>query len=305
MTHIILHSDDLGITARATEQVLDSWRSGALDSFSIIANGDATRKIPGALMATPELRARIAVHFNLTEGRSSAAAEQVPLLVDRSGQLRHTFGSLLQNIIFSLPSRRRELLRQINKECAAQIVEVRSLCPGREITAVDGHNHIHMIPGVFAEVARAAYAADIPFIRISDEPFFMENPRHDGLRLFWWINLIKLLLLGFFSVNARQVARKVGLHAPDAMIGVLYSGNMSAKRALRGIRAASGATEIEVIFHIGRATSEEASRWRDATYAEFHLSKSRDDEREEISRLATYLRNKDISSSGNQDKVNA
>jgi predicted glycoside hydrolase/deacetylase ChbG (UPF0249 family) len=292
---VILHSDDLGITSQVTEHILKAWRDGVLDGFSIIANGNAINQIPDALHSTPELKARISVHFNLTEGCSSAPSAQIPLLVDADGQLRHTFGSLFLNVVFSSPAKRRELFRQITIECAAQIATVRSLCAGRAVTAVDGHNHIHMIPGVFMAVAYAANAACIPEIRISSEPFFMENPKRDWLQLSWWINLIKHLLLRTFSTSAFRVARQFGLHAPEAIIGVLYSGKMSSARALSGIEAAVAAVEIEVLLHIGRASADEAARWKNQTYAAFHLSKSRDVERAEIYLLAKHIHSKDRS----------
>lgn len=65
MTRVILRRDDFGIACHATGRILDVWRAGHLDGFSIIANGDAIRQIPGALMAAPELKARISVHINL------------------------------------------------------------------------------------------------------------------------------------------------------------------------------------------------------------------------------------------------
>jgi len=272
--------------------MLDAWRGGHLDGFSIIANGNAINQIPDALESASELHARIAVHFNLTEGISSAPSAQIPLLVDEDGQLRHTFGSLLLNAIFSTPTKRRELFRQISIECVAQIIAVRSICNGRAITAVDGHNHIHMIPGIFTSVAYASIAEGVPEIRISAEPFFIENPMRDWLQLFWWINLIKHLLLNIFSHSAFRAAKRIGLRAPDAIIGILYSGKMSAVRALRGIEAASGAAEIEVLFHISRASADEAARWKNSTYSAFHLSESRDIERAEIYLLAKYLHRK-------------
>jgi hypothetical protein len=268
---------------------LEAWRSGHLNGFSIIANGDATGMIPAGLADSAELPVRLAVHFNLTEGYSSAPATEVPLLVDASGELRNTFGSLFVAALFSPLSKRRELFRQITIECTAQIVAVRSLCGTRAITAIDGHNHIHMIPGIFAAVAQSARDAGIPEIRISSEPFYMEKPWRDWQRLFWWKNLIKHLLLRILSVKARLVAQRVGLRWPDAIIGVLYSGRMSAARALRGIKAAEGATEIEIVFHIGRSHATEASRWRRSAYAVFHLSEWRDIEYVEIGQLAERM----------------
>jgi len=290
MIEIILHSDDLGITQQSTKHILAAWRSGHLDGFSIIANGDAVDEIPPVLAREAERSVRIAVHFNLTEGRSSAPPSEVPLLVDASGELRHTFGSLMLVSLFASPAKRIEFARQIAAECTAQIIAVRSLCSSRVITAIDGHNHIHMIPGVFTTVAQAACAAGIPEIRISAEPFYIEKSWRDWLRPFWLINLIKHILLRLLSVNARRVARQAGLNSPDAIIGVLYSGRMSEARALRGIEAADGATRVEIVFHVGRAHNSEAKRWRHAAYSTFHLSSRRDTERIEIGCLAKKIR---------------
>lgn len=289
MTRIIRHSDDLGVTRQSTAQVLDAWRAGYLDGFSIIVNGDAVAQIPTGLSAAPDLPARIAVHFNLTEGYPSAAVKEVPMLVDASGQFRHSFGSLLGTVLFSSSGKRLEFLRQIACECSAQIAAARMLCGTRAITAIDGHIHIHMIPGVFAVVARAALNAHIPEIRISDEPFYLVDPWRDWRRLFWWINLVKHILLRVLSIRAHAFIRQTGLHAPDAVIGVLYTGRMSAARALSGIKAAVGAAEIEVLFHIGRANSAEAGRWRNPADTAFHLSELRDTERKELRLLSERL----------------
>lgn len=289
MIKIFLHSDDLGITCQSTDQLLQSWRSGYLDGFSIIANGDAVGQISGILLADPERKARIAVHFNLTEGHSSARAEKVPLLVNAKGELRYTFGGLLRDVLISFPAKRRELLQQIALECSAQIAVVRSICGARTVTAIDGHNHIHMIPGVFEAIAQTAKDASIPEIRISCEPFFLEKPRSDWLQPFLWINMIKHFLLKIFSVSSRHVALRFGLNSPDAMIGVLYSGRMSASRALRGVAAATDVDSVEVVFHVGRADSSEVARWRHASYSKFHLSKWRDSERAEVARLSKQV----------------
>jgi hypothetical protein len=74
------------------------------------------------------------------------------------------------------------------------------------------------------------------------------------------------------------------------MVGILYTGRMTQDTALRGIAAAQreGAQTVEVVFHVGRAASDEAGRWggAGAHYARFHLSRLRDQERAELLRLA-------------------
>jgi len=69
------------------------------------------------------------------------------------------------------------------------------------------------------------------------------------------------------------------------MIGILYTGHMSRRRAERGIAAAVAlhASTIEVVFHVGQSEEVEASRWAGSgAYASFHLSKSRTIEYEEL-----------------------
>lgn len=289
--NIIRHSDDLGVTHQSTKQILAAWRAGDLDGFSIFANGEATELISAELANAPEKPARIAVHFNLTEGYSTLPHSMVPLLVNSSGKFKHSFVSLLMSLLFTTVNMRRKLLAQIGIECDAQIRRVQAICGTRSPTIIDGHAHIQMIPGIFTTTAKCALKAGIHNIRVSKEPFHVANSKNDWRQLFWWVNLCKHLLLRLFSVPARHKMQSLGLHSPDVIIGVLYSGKMSATRALSGVKAATMASEIEVIFHIGRAHADEASRWRNANEAAFHLSEWRDIERTELSLFTNQMNN--------------
>jgi predicted glycoside hydrolase/deacetylase ChbG (UPF0249 family) len=39
---VIFHWDDIGATSCMTTRILEGWKGGFLDGFSIMANGDAT-----------------------------------------------------------------------------------------------------------------------------------------------------------------------------------------------------------------------------------------------------------------------
>ena len=289
MNKIILHSDDLGITEQATKHIVDAWKSGVITSFSIIANGDAIKKIPDYLSSSPDLKARIAVHFNLTEGYPSADPSEVPLLIGRDGKFNQSFGKLFTGIFFSRPYKRAELKQQIYRECRAQISTVRTVCAGRDLIAIDSHNHIHLIPGIFEVVALASSDEKIKQIRISREPFFKTDSFLDVFRPFWLINLVKHSLLKLFSINASSISQKLDLDSPVAFIGLLYSGHMAARNALSGIRAVKRSGTVEVAFHIGRSAADEKLRWSQSLYSEFHLSPSREIERKEVGELAKLL----------------
>jgi hypothetical protein len=199
---------------------------------------------------------------------------------------------LLAATLHPLPARRRAFSAQVEAECRAQIRAVRALCGSRPLAAVDGHNHVHMIPAIFAAVVRAAAAEGVPEVRVSREVFHVAEPR-DLLRPGWWKNVVKHALLRLFSLRAASRLGRAGLSAPDRLVGVLYTGEMTAARAQRGIAAARAAraATLEVLFHVGRSTAEEVGRWAgdDPLYSAFHLSAARDREREALLALAPQL----------------
>lgn len=286
---IIRHSDDLGITAQSTKQILEAWQKGYLDGFSIIANSENCEQISTALQENKECRARIAIHFNLSDGYPSAPTSEVPLLVDGNGKLKYSFCSLLLTLWFTTPSKKQELYRQITRECLTQIQTVQTICHPRVASVIDSHNYIHMIPSIFSIVAKCALDAGISEIRIADEPFFIECVWQDLVSKFWWINLCKHFILKFFSIKARRCIQETPLQAPDTFIGILYSGRMSANRALCGIKAKKNANQVEVLFHIGRSCKTETIRGHRSSSAAFHLSHWRDKEKYELELLTAFL----------------
>jgi len=288
MKNIILHSDDLGITEQSTKDIIDSWINGDITSFSIIANGDAAKKIPFYFDEYSDINARIAVHFNLTEGYPSSNPEELSFLTGGDGSFNQSFVKLLVKSLFLAPKKRSEFHRQLYLECCAQIEAVKKLSIKRDVYAIDSHNHIHMIPGVFASVAAAAKDSGIREIRISKEPFFI-NDVFDFFKLFWLVNSLKNLLLKIFSVNASKIAKNLKLNSPTAFIGLLYSGHMTAESALSGIRAVNSEGSIEVTFHIGKSLHHEKGRWINSLYSEFHLSPKREVERREVSKLSKLI----------------
>jgi hypothetical protein len=179
---------------------------------------------------------------------------------------------------------REQLVNQIEVEWRAQIRAVQACVSPRRVDAVDGHMHLHMLPFLFPIAAKLASEEGILNIRISKEPFYFSSFK-DLLLPFYWVNCVKHFILKACAVNATWVARKQGLSYPEEVLGILYSGKMSLSRICSGVRVAqrSGAENVEVIVHFGRALSEEAGRWRsNPAIGDFYLSEWRDKERLEI-----------------------
>lgn len=251
-----VHSDDLGGTEAASNAVLDVWEAGGLDSFSVLANGAALTLVGERLARSSGRPARISVHLNLVEGRSVSPPVAVPLLVSPEGDLRLGFGRLLRTWLWSSRKRRAELLRQVATEWRAQVEVVRSTVAPRAVAALDSHRHIHMLPFIFPVAVELAREEGIDGVRISREVTYLAALA-DLLRPFFWANVVKHVVLRVCASFARPAARRNAIAAPDAIVGVLYTGHMTKQRAEAGIRAAARASarEIEAVFHVGQAAA--------------------------------------------------
>jgi predicted glycoside hydrolase/deacetylase ChbG (UPF0249 family) len=289
---IFLHTDDLAATESMSKGMLDRWMHGYLDGFSIMANGEAAQTCRDTLTAAAARPARLIAHLNLTEGPSAVPPSEVPLLVDHNGQLKHGFASLALLWLKSSPKQRKALQDQVEREWRAQLAQISELVKPRELNGVDGHLHIHMLPFLFPIAARLACERGIGSIRITQEPFHLERGWRDLLVVPVLVNLIKHVVLRVCSVRARKVARQMKLSAPDYVVGVLYSGRMTAASAWAGITEAKqrNARSVEVLFHVGRASEQERTRWGERhAFAEFPCSTQRDQEFAELALLHQRL----------------
>ncbi len=284
---MIFHCDDMGFTPSITRRLLDLWKSGFINSFSVLPNGDALEDVSRVLFKEKEREARIAVHLNLFEGRPVSSPCGVPLLTDSSGNLNCGFIKMLRMCMASSQKRRR-LLDQVENEWRAQILKVRGICSPRSITAVDGHVHIHMLPFLFPVAVRLALEHGIPQIRIYREICHFSPKLKDSISLEFGVNIIKHVILRLFSHAAFRIVSQEGLSCPESVVGILYSGNMTCASALAGLVAAQRkkAKSVEIVFHAGRASMEESSRWNSNRRAgNFPLSKKRDLEYRELMRF--------------------
>lgn len=262
---VYLHSDDLGATPHSTARILQAWREGYLDGFSILANGDALPQVEEAIRAEPERAARIAVHLNLTEGSA--------LTGELTGLTRH--GHFSKGFIGLWAASRRAAVRQaVEAEWEAQILRVKECVAPRALASIDGHQHVHMIPVLFEIACRLASKHGIPSVRVSREPLHsLPLPRP--------ANVLKHALLNALSRDAVHRAASEGLDHVDFVLGVLHSGRMTVTAMEAGVAAARGrsAGRMEIITHVGRATPEEAQRWRQRkAIGVFYLSPDRDTE---------------------------
>ena len=285
---IIYHSDDLGAAPNMTSRIIQAWKDGLIDGFSVFANGDNLDEIRRALELNRNRNAKIAVHLNLWEGKSLLPPSDIPRLVDSDGYFKTSFLGILRHYMIGSKVEKKRILDEVEREWRAQIKKVIDTVKPRPITAVDGHIHIHMLPFLFRVATYLAKEYEIPEIRIVHEPFYFSDKFSECLSKLFLINIIKHVVLKMCVPQDLRIAKKGGIKYPDAMIGVLYSGMMSKENVESGIRAAErrGVKRLEIVMHIGRAAESDLARWKgDRKKASFVLSPCRDNEYANLIRL--------------------
>jgi hopanoid biosynthesis associated protein HpnK len=140
---LIVTADDLGLTRRVNEAIAEAHQHGIVTTASLMANGRAFDSAVRILEDNPGLDAGL--HLNLTEGLPVRAREQIPSLANSSGFLYHHPIELMTALF-----RRRVSLADLEKEIRAQLQKV--LEAGVRVSHIDGHKHVHVVPGVFGLV---------------------------------------------------------------------------------------------------------------------------------------------------------
>lgn len=160
MRQLIVNADDFGLTAAVSSGILDAHRDGIVTSTTLMANGGAFDAAVSMSHRAPDLG--IGVHLNLTDGEPVSPAPLIPSLVDRTGRLHLSPGRLLRSIV-----RRTVNLTDVESELRQQITKV--LNAGILPTHLDGHKHVHVLPGVSDIVIRLAQEFSIGGIRCPRE----------------------------------------------------------------------------------------------------------------------------------------
>src|SRR5256886_2323900 len=160
MKNLIVNADDLGWTEGVNRGIFDAFRGGIVTSATLLANGTAFAEAVKAAKSAPGLA--VGVHLNLSDGAPVADPESVTSLLNDDGNFAEgPEGLLLKRARGGL------ILDEVEEEWDAQIQKVRDA--GIRPTHLDGHKHVHMLPGLFEIALRLAKRHGIEAIRVSPE----------------------------------------------------------------------------------------------------------------------------------------
>nr|XP_060469070.1 carbohydrate deacetylase isoform X2 [Panthera onca] len=135
---LVVTADDFGYCPRRDEGIVEAFLAGAVTSVSLLVNGAAAES---AADLARRHKIPTGLHANLSEGRPVGPAR----LGDSS--LLSPEGFFLGKMGFrEAVTTGGVALPQVREELEAQLIRFRELLGG-DPTHVDGHQHVHVLPG--------------------------------------------------------------------------------------------------------------------------------------------------------------
>ena len=249
MRNLIVNADDLGWTEGVNRGIAEAHRNGIVTSASLLANGRAFGNGVELAGAMPGLR--VGVHLNLSEGEPVAPREQVKSLVNEAGMLAGGPEGLLLRL-----ARRGLVLEEVEREWDAQIRKVRGA--GIQPTHLDGHKHVHMLPGLFEIVLRLAKRHGIGAVRVALESSNLRAALAAGREHRASVVIkqgVQARGLKLLARDAREQAERMGIATADYFCGIAQTGEMTREGVARLLRSLPEGT-TELMCHPGFVDAE-------------------------------------------------
>jgi len=246
---LIVNADDLGWTEGVNRGILEAFQHGIVTSASLIANGAAFAGGVEAARSAPGLA--VGVHLNLSNGPPLANPGTVTTLLNKGGEFAGGPERLLLR-----RARRGLLLEEVETEWDAQIQRVRDA--GIAPTHLDGHKHVHMLPGLFEIALKLAKRHGIGAIRVSLEASSLRAALASGAKQNSSVVLrqgVQARGLKLLARDAREQAERAGISTADYFCGIAQTGELTRggiEQFLKSLPA--GATEL--MCHPGYADAE-------------------------------------------------
>ncbi|XP_037679546.1 LOW QUALITY PROTEIN: carbohydrate deacetylase [Choloepus didactylus] len=242
---LVVTADDFGYCPRRDEGIVEAFLAGTVTSVSLLVNG-ATAESAAELARRQRAFPRV-LHANLSEGRPCGVT-----LAPGASSLLSPEGFFLGKMGFrEAVAAGVVAMAQVREELEAQLSRFRELM-GRKPTHVDGHQHVHVLPGVCQVFAETLQASGVSFTRL---------PLERGVGGCAWLEAAARAFACSVERDARAAVgpfSRHGLRWTDAFVGLSTCGrHMSPRRVSRALaRALEGvplghALTAELMAHPG------------------------------------------------------
>lgn len=234
---IRINADDFGISSGVNKAVEEMFRAKKLHSTSLICGCNYFDEAVIIAKRNPLLD--VGLHLNLSIGKSVLGNNKLPLLTNKDGTFKHGFVMLFLLTIFC----RKKILNEITAEVLAQINLIQTSID-RPLSHIDGHRHIHFIPGIFNIVNIAAKKFSIKKIRVINEQISPKLLQKNHQFIFNG-GLAKWLILRLFGLfnGSKNISQ-------EYFFSIIYSCNIS-KDLISQIEIPPHFEDIEIMIHPG------------------------------------------------------
>lgn len=246
---LIVNADDLGWTEGVNRGIVEAHQKGLVTSTSLLANGRAFAAAAEISRSYPALG--IGVHLNLSDGPPTAPARQVHGLLGKSGEMEDAPEGLLMKI-----ARKTLRMDEVEREWDAQVEKVRDA--GIHPSHLDGHKHVHMLPGLFEVALRVAKKYKIRAIRVAHEESTLRAALATGKGPPKGVVLkqgVQARGLKLLARDARDIAQQAGIATTDYFCGIAQTGVLTREGLERLLEILPEGT-TELMCHPGYADEE-------------------------------------------------
>ena len=249
MKNLIVNADDLGWTEGVNQGIVDAHRRGLVTSTSLLANGPAFESAVAIIRNHLELG--VGVHLNLSDGAPAAEPNRVQRLLNKAGRLEGGPESLLVRM-----ATRKFRADDVEQEWDAQIRKIKAA--GISPTHLDGHKHVHMLPGLFEVALRLAKKHGIGAVRVAHEESTLRAALSAGSEQPSKIVLkqgVQARGLKMLAGHAREMAERAGIAAADYFCGIAQTGVMTREGVEALVEALPDGT-TELMCHPGHVDED-------------------------------------------------
>ena len=217
MRSLTFTADDFGLSEAVNEGIERAHRDGVLNAASLMVAGAATDDAVRRAKRLPGLR--VGLHLVVIEGPAALPPDQIPNLVDATGQFPSDQLRLGINYFFR-PAVRRQLAAEIRAQFTAYAAT------GLPLSHADAHKHMHLHPTVGKYLIGIGREFGLARVRVPAEPASVLRACGEKIGL-------GACILPLWAELLRAQIRRAGMSAPDAVFGLAWSGAMTEARVRR------------------------------------------------------------------------
>lgn len=233
MKKLIVNADDFGLHTEVNKAIIKGYQKGCIRSTSLIPTGAAVDEAVQLALENPGLG--VGVHLTLVAERPVLPVDKVRTLVGEDGKFLPDHVAFIKKYVTGGIDEA-ELLA----ECDAQIAKATGL--GLEITHLDSHQHLHVLPGLSKICLKLMGKYNISKMRFPGESFIFTGGYPTPIA-----RMIAKCGLTVCSMMARSKAKAYNKIMPEHFFGMVAGGHNEEKYFLQIVKSLpEGVSEIMI-----------------------------------------------------------